>query len=301
MNGFEAFETSPIFKNIIKNEALRLNIAFVCFYGSRNYNLETDKSDYDFFITYYPVFENFYKHEYIRTSVIEKDYDYFITPFHEYFRHAMNGNIKFIEPFICNTISFIKGSLGKDSSSEQDLKLIEKVKNFVLINYKKNFNAMTGMIKSKKLNIEKGLYTSNTLKYKESHGYDIKEAINSLRIFFLLENYIKTGNLNFKVKNNPIYKEFENYLSDINSKNISRKDYLKIINEKMNDMADAHYQELKLKDEQAKTSIEKIQKEIELDISYDGEIYKLHVIEELDMPKLSNYNLGQGKIRLGSS
>ena len=32
-NGFEAFAESSVFENIIKKEALSLNIAFACFYG----------------------------------------------------------------------------------------------------------------------------------------------------------------------------------------------------------------------------------------------------------------------------
>ncbi len=236
--GFDAFAESPVFENIIHKEALDLNIAFVCFYGSRNYNLETDKSDYDFFIAYYPSFENFYFNKFSRSSVIEKDYDYFITPFHEYLRHAMNGNIKFIEPIICDTV-FIENSF-----YSQNLKLIEKVKNFILINVEKNFKSMYGIIKNKKLNVEKGLYTSNTLKYKETHGYDIKEAINSLRIAFLLENYINTGEFSFRVNRNPVYKEFVNYLSGINNRTITKNNYLEIINKKMEDIDKAERESL---------------------------------------------------------
>ena len=233
-NGFEAFAESSVFENIIKKEALSLNIAFACFYGSRNYNLETDKSDYDFFIVYYPSFENFYTHMFSRSSVIEKDYDYFITPFHEYFRHAMNGNIKFIEPLICGTFAYgIKNS--KRFSGV--LKLTEKIKKFILINFKKNFDAISGIIKNKKLNIEKGEYTSNTLKYKDLYGYDIKEAINSLRLAYLLENYIKTGEFSFTVKQNPVYEEFEIYMNDINARKISKNYYLDIINKKIKDLA----------------------------------------------------------------
>ena len=266
-NGFGAFTESPVFENIIKKEALNLNIAFVCFYGSRNYNLETDKSDYDFFIVYYPVFENFFTHRFPRSSVIEKDYDYFITPFHEYFRHAMNGNIKFIEPLICNTVFGIERSLRMP-----DFRLIEKVKNFIVVNFEKNFAAMAGMIKNKKLNVEKGLYTSNTLKYKESHGYDIKEAINSLRIAFLLKHYINTGEFSFEVKQNPAYEEFENYLYGINDKKISKNYYLEIINKKMDDIAGCYencYEKPKSKEErevavrvEIKREIEEIEKDI---------------------------------------
>ena len=259
-NGFGAFTESPVFENIIKKEALSLNIAFACFYGSRNYNLETDKSDYDFFIVYYPVFENFFTHRFPRSSVIEKDYDYFITPFHEYFRHAMNGNIKFIEPLICNTVFGIERSLRRP-----DFRLIEKVKNFIVVNFEKNFGAMAGIIKNKKLNVEKGLYTSNTLKYKESHGYDIKEAINSLRIAFLLERYINTGEFSFEVKQNPVYKEFEIYLSGINDKKISKNYYLEIINKKIDDIA-GRYEKLGAKEKPEGTLGVEIKRKIEQDI-----------------------------------
>jgi hypothetical protein len=155
----------------------------------------------------------------------------------------MNGNIKFIEPLMCNTVFGLKGSL-----RGQVFKLIEKVKNFIPANFKKNFDAMSGIIKNKKLNVQKGLYTSNTLKYKESHGYDIKEAINSIRIAFLLENYLNTGEFSFEVKQNPVYKEFENHLSDINNKKISKNYYLEIINKKMEDIAGL-YEKFKTKEE----------------------------------------------------
>ena len=233
-NGFDAFAASSVFENIIKKEALSLNIAFACFYGSRNYNLETDKSDYDFFIVYYPSFENFYTHTFSRSSVIEKDYDYFITPFHEYFRHAMNGNIKFIEPLICGTFAYgIKNS----ERFSGVLKLTEKIKKFILINFKKNFDAISGIMKNKKLNIEKEEYTSNTLKYKDLYGYDIKEAINSLRLAYLLENYIKTGEFSFTVKQNHVYEEFEIHMNDINARKISKNYYLDIINKKIKGLA----------------------------------------------------------------
>lgn len=243
-NGFDTFAKSSLFENIIKEKALSLNIAFICFYGSRNYNLETDKSDYDFFIVYYPTFDNFYNNRFERFSVIEKDYDYFITPIHEYIRHTMKGNIKFIEPIICGTVFFIKATepefkaikMGSAELAFKDSSLFEKIKQFISINYKKNFNAMLGIVNNKRLNVIKGLYTSNTLKYKETHGYDIKEAINSLRILFLLENYIKSGQFSFMVKGNHVYKEFEDYLFKINEGNISKEVYLEIFDKKANDV-----------------------------------------------------------------
>ena len=261
-NGFDAFAASSVFENIIKKEALSLNIAFACFYGSRNYNLETDKSDYDFFIVYYPSFENFYTHTFSRSSVIEKDYDYFITPFHEYFRHAMNGNIKFIEPLICGTFAYgIKNS----ERFSGVLKLTEKIKKFILINFKKNFDAISGIMKNKKLNIEKEEYTSNTLKYKDLYGYDIKEAINSLRLAYLLENYIKTGEFSFTVKQNPVYEEFEIYMNDINASKISKNYYLDIINKKIKDLAGLE-QILISKEESVKTELTGIKRGLGKDI-----------------------------------
>lgn len=249
-NGFDKFAKSKLFRDIVKKEAANLDIAFAFFYGSRNYNLETGKSDYDFFLAYHPSFENFYVNRFERFSVIENKYDYFVAPFHEYLRHAMNGNVKFIEPLICGTVFEIgrqenKGSrdnfkaLGlKGFGSGNRLKIfVEKVKKFILINRKKNFDAMTGIIKNKKLNVAKGLYTSNTLIYKETHGYDIKEAINSLRIGFLLENYLEKGLFAFNVKGNPAYEVFENYLSGINGKVISREKYLEIAGERLDNLA----------------------------------------------------------------
>ncbi len=232
-NGFDTFAKSSLFENIIKEKVLSLNIAFVCFYGSRNYNLETDKSDYDFFIVYYPTFDNFYNNRFERFSVIEKEYDYFITPIHEYIRHAMKGNIKFIEPIICGTVFFIKEHRAIKIENHG---LFEKLKKFIPINYKKNFSAMMGIVNNKKLNIAKGSYTSNTLKYKETHGYDIKEAINSLRILFLLENYMQSGRFSFMVKGNPAYKGFEDYLLKINEGNISKETYIEIFDKKVSDV-----------------------------------------------------------------
>ena len=146
----------------------------------------------------------------------------------------MNGNIKFIEPLICGTFAYgIKNS----ERFSGVLKLTEKIKKFILINFKKNFDAVSGIIKNKKLNIEKGEYTSNTLKYKDLYGYDIKEAINSLRLAYLLENYIKTGEFSFTVKQNPVYEEFEIYMNDINARKISKNYYLDIINKKIKDLA----------------------------------------------------------------
>ena len=261
-DGFDSFAESPVFNNIIKKEASKLNIAFVCFYGSRNYNLETDKSDYDFFIIYYPVFENFFTHNFTRFSVIEKDYDYFITPFHEYFRHAMNGNIKFIEPLICGTF---KSGIKDSERFFETLKLTEKIKNFILINFEKNFDAVLGIIKNKKINVEKDNYTSNTLKYKDLYGYDIKEAINSLRLSYLLENYIKTGEFSFIVKRNYVYEEFENYMNEINAGNISKKHYLDIINKKIKDLEDLRQVSIS-KEESVKSQLIAAKREIENDI-----------------------------------
>lgn len=261
-NGFEAFAKSPKFKSIFNNftlneQASNINIAFVCFYGSRNYNLETDKSDYDFFIVYYPAFKNFYNNKFERFSVIEKDYDYFITPIHEYIRHAMNGNVKFIEPIVCGTVF--------KSSKIVNYFLFKEVKKFISINYKKNFNAITGMAKNKMLNVAKGSYTSNTLKYKETHGYDIKEAINSLRILFLLDNYIKSGQFSFTVRKNTIYKDFEDYLSGINEKKISKENYLKIANDKINYIM-SFSKEVDLLDEKVKKYAKEMEKKIKNDL-----------------------------------
>ena len=176
----------------------------------------------------------------------------------------MNGNIKFIEPLLCNTIFRIDTS-NDFKAVKPDFGLIEKVKNFIVVNFEKNFGAIAGIIKNKKLNVEKGLYTSNTLKYKESHGYDIKEAINSLRIAFLLERYINTGEFSFEVKQNPVYKEFEIYLSGINDKKISKNYYLEIINKKIDDIA-GRYEKLGAKEKPEGMLRVEIKRKIEQDI-----------------------------------
>lgn len=236
--GFDEFVKSTLFEDIIREKVSNLNIAFVCFYGSRNYNIHSDKSDYDFFIVYYPSFDNFYDSKFQRFSVIKKDYDYFITPIHEYVRHAMKGNIKFIEPIMCGSIFFIKSSeAGFSAIKVKHNTLVDKLGRFISVNYKKNFNAMLGIVNNKRLNVFKGLYTSNTLKYKTTHGYDIKEAINSLRILFLLENYIKSsGQFSFVVKDNPLYKKFEDYMFKINERAMSKDTYLEIFDKKINDV-----------------------------------------------------------------
>jgi len=226
-----------VFKSIINDKISSLNVAFIGFYGSRNYNIHTDKSDHDFFIVYYPTFDNFYYNKFERFSVIDKNYDYFITPVHEYVRHAMNGNIKFIEPIVCRTVFFIVSSgMSFSAVKIKNNPLIDKIDRFISINYRKNFNTIMGIVNNKRLNIIKGSYTSNTLKYKETHGYDIKEAINSLRILFLLEDYIKSGQFSFMVKGNPVYREFEDYMLKINRMAMSKDAYLEIIDKKVNDV-----------------------------------------------------------------
>ncbi|MCL4533417.1 MAG: hypothetical protein M1502_04040, partial [Deltaproteobacteria bacterium] len=147
----------------------------------------------------------------------------------------------------------------------ETLKLTEKIKNFILINFKKNFDAVSGIIKNKKINIEKEQYTSNTLKYKDLYGYDIKEAINSLRLSYLLENYIKTEEFSFIVKRNPVYEEFENYMNEINADKISKKHYLDIINKKIKDLEDLR-QVLVSKEESVKSQLIDAKREIENDI-----------------------------------
>ncbi|HEC25366.1 MAG TPA: hypothetical protein ENI54_05100 [bacterium] len=262
-NGFDAFAESQVFKDIIEKKVSNLNIAFICFYGSMNYNLQTDKSDIDFCIVYYPTFDNFYNNKFERFSVIEKEYDYFITPINEYIGHAMKGNVKFIEPIICETIFEVKDSKVLKIKNSQ---MLNMVKNFILINFRRNFNALTGIAGNKKLNVEKGLYTSNTLKYKETHGYDIKEAINSLRILFLLDNYVKTGEFSFAVSRNSVYKDFEDYLLEINEKKISKDDYMEIIQEKMSGILSASV-ESKIDLLEEKTA--KIREEMEMEIKSD--------------------------------
>jgi len=219
---FNEFIKSPIFENIVKKESLSLDIAFAAFYGSRNYGLETATSDYDFFIVYYPSFEDFYNQKFSRHSVTTEEYDYFIMPLNEYFRHAMDGNIRFIEPLFCNTVYPVKNP-----------ELISKIKKFISMNHKRNFNAITGMIKDKRNNIANNKYTSNTLKYKEVYGYDIKEGINSLRLACLLKNYIKTGNFDFVVKGNHIYDNLLSAISLINNKAMSKDACLDAINNKL--------------------------------------------------------------------
>ncbi len=233
--GFDGFARSTVFRNILKERLKTLNVAFICFYGSRNYGLESPQSDYDFFIVYYPSFDNFYDNRFERLSVIESDYDYFITPFHEYISHTLKGNVKFMEPFICGTIYLPAGGASAPSVKKMSLsgntdanRLFADIRRFIPLNYKKNFNAMTGIANNKNQNIIKDLYTSNTLKYKESHGYDIKEAINSLRVLFLLRHYIETGEFSFRVKDNPAYRDLEKYIDGIKSGLISKSGYLVI-------------------------------------------------------------------------
>ncbi len=204
----------------------KLNIAFIGFYGSRNYGLAESQSDYDFFIVYYPDFHNFFNHKFIRHSVIKENYDYFITPFHEYMHHVINGNIKFIEPLICDSIYF---PVTSQSPHFLLSNLVEETKQFILLNYKKNFYSFIGLANNKRLNIAKDNYTSNTLIYKDIYGYDIKEAINALRILYLVQNYLTTGKIDFFVKNNYAYIEFEKIYIDIKNKIISKKDILQLI------------------------------------------------------------------------
>ncbi|MHB1664185.1 MAG: nucleotidyltransferase domain-containing protein [bacterium] len=204
----------------------KLNIAFVGFYGSMNYGLANSESDYDFFIVYYPSFGNFFNHKFIRYSVIKENYDYFITPFHEYMQHVMNGNIKFIEPLICGSIYFPDTSQSLHSVVSN---LVEETKKFILLNYKKNFDSFIGLANNKRLNITKDNYTSNTLIYKDIYGYDIKEAANALRILYLAQIYLETGKIDFFVKNNTGYIEFEKIYIDIKNKIISKKDILQLI------------------------------------------------------------------------
>jgi len=225
---FDKFTESSVFKNIIEKESLSINIAFVAFYGSRNYGLETVKSDYDFFMVYYPAFENFYTQKFPRHSETTEAYDYFVMPFNEYFRHAMDGNIRFIEPLFCDTVYPIKNCSNPE--------FIDKIKKFISMNHGRNFHAITGMIRDKRNNIEKERYTSNTLKYKEVYGYDIKEAINSLRLACLLENYIKTGNFDFVVKGNHIYDNLLSEISLINNKAMSKDACLDVIDNKLKEL-----------------------------------------------------------------
>jgi len=226
-------------------DSRKLNIAFIAFYGSRNYGLDNNESDYDFFIVYYPNFHNFFHNKFIRYSAIESNYDYFITPFHEFIHHTLNGNIKFIEPLICGSIFFpdelnliFKNNISSAQNGVQITpksprfllsNLIEEAKRFILLNYKKNIDAFTGLANNKRLNIIKNNYTSNTLIYKEIYGYDIKEAINALRILYLAQNYLTTGKIDFFVKNNDAYIEFEKIYNDIKNKIISKKDILQLI------------------------------------------------------------------------
>lgn len=246
-DGFDNFAYSSLFKEILEGINNKINIAFIAFYGSRNYNLETVKSDYDFFAVYYPSFENFYENSFPRYSVLENSYDYFAAPLHEFIGHAMKGNIKFIEPFICNTIfsPFFSGSGLKIKKAGQYV-LFDDLRKFISMNYKKNFNAMLGIAKNKKINVQNGSFTSTTLKYKEEFGYDIKEAINSLRIIFLLNNYVKTGELSFNVKDNPVYAEFEGLMSAINSGAVSKSRYIEIVSAKIDEM-EARYKDVLLK------------------------------------------------------
>jgi predicted nucleotidyltransferase len=204
----------------------KLNIAFISFYGSRNYGLANSESDYDFFIVYYPSFGNFFNHKFIRHSVIKENYDYFITPFHEYMHHVINGNIKFIEPLICDSIYFPVASQSPHFALSN---LVEETKKFILLNYKKNFDSFIGLANNKRLNITKDNYTSNTLIYKDIYGYDIKEAMNALRILYLVQNYLTTGKIDFFVKNNADYIEFEKICADIKNKIISKEDILQLL------------------------------------------------------------------------
>jgi predicted nucleotidyltransferase len=233
-NSNQIFYSSEYIKNISENihkdkdlkSDQKLNIAFIGFYGSRNYGLAESQSDYDFFIVYYPDFHNFFNHKFIRHSVIKENYDYFITPFHEYMHHVINGNIKFIEPLICGSIYF---PITPQSPHFVLSNLIEETKKFILLNYKKNFDSFIGLANNKRLNIAKDNYTSNTLIYKDIYGYDIKEAINALRILYLAQNYLTTGKIDFFVKNNAAYIEFEKIYIDIKNKIISKKDILQLI------------------------------------------------------------------------
>ncbi len=251
---FRDFVLSDEFRNILNAKELnRLDIAFIGFYGSRNYGISSDGSDYDFFAAYYPEFKDFFNHKFERFSELTERYDYFITPVHDYVHHAMRGNVKFIEPLMCSSIFFIEkdeeGKINITDFSKRRLKYFNLLKNYILNNYEINFNAAIGLSNNKKLNIVQNRYTSATLCYKEIYDFDIKEAINSFRTMYLIENYVKNRNFDFMVKDNYVYKDFEAFLTGIKNKKISKEDFLIRYEEKMSGL-------LKLKDEVKFRSLE---------------------------------------------
>lgn len=228
-------------------------IGFVAFFGSRNYGTFKKNSDFDFFVAYYPSFDDFYHNKFKNFSIIKENYDAFILPIKDFIYHSMKGNIKFIEPVICNSLYVrVANSLNiepKDSMVENreqpygntpwgwskmsDLLYIDTLKNYININYKQNFYSAIGIAKSKVNNIINEKYTSSTLIYKERYGYDIKEAFNALRILWILKNYIlniSSGHVSdefdFLLKNNPKFKSFLDIYKTIEENRLSKKEFL---------------------------------------------------------------------------
>lgn len=68
--------------------------------GSHNYGLATPESDIDMKIGYWPTFKQLYKNKFPMPKVETPTMDYTAAPIHHLVKHALKGNMNFMEPWL---------------------------------------------------------------------------------------------------------------------------------------------------------------------------------------------------------
>lgn len=220
-------------------------LALVSIVGSHNYGTNTENSDIDLKIIYYPTFREFYKNRFNRHNHAgpDNDIDYTIHPLHEYIQHSLKGNISFFEVFFTQNVFH---------ASPNVTHLSNLVRSAVEINYLKNYYSIRGMAHEKNKGVTNWMQKDDIPRAKKDaqHALRLLETLSYYRHFHKIElvlpdayrkRYIEIRNNDFKYNDyNILYDEvkslidsYELYFNSLQNMSENKQaliDYIDMIN-----------------------------------------------------------------------
>ena len=160
-------------------------IALKALFGSHNYNLNDEQSDYDYKYFILPTFDDLYTGKMFSTSHVgEVDYD--VHDIRKLVDLFWKANINFLEVLYSKELTCLK--------EIQDIILIRD--KIVTMNLPYLYSACKGMHFEKMKNLLKG--TEGTKHLVSQYGYDTKQAMHAYRVLDFCIRFAKTNFTDFE-------------------------------------------------------------------------------------------------------
>jgi uncharacterized protein len=161
------------------------NIVLSSMVGSWAANLNTPESDKDWKHFVAPSFDDLYAGKMFATASVSETLDYDVHDIRQLGSLLWKANLNFISVLF-----------GHETSCVPELRWIfDNADSLAVMNLPYFYNATMGMHFEKMSTLMKG--TGNTQVLIERYGYDTKQATHALRCLYVLERFMKCGNMRY--------------------------------------------------------------------------------------------------------